>query len=134
MKQLVEKLIALERQISTKKGEFSLFALFLREDAQDKWDLVAAAAWLEADKKKALDYLAQQLQSSLEPQELLSLSRIVLVDIDDPALQAVSRMTKGEHQITEVKDHNFFGLEIKDAYIITSKKHKELGDGVTFLT
>lgn len=62
MKQLVEKLIALEQQISTEKGEFSLFALFLREDAQDKWDLVASAAWLEADKKTALDYLSTRPQ------------------------------------------------------------------------
>lgn len=79
-------------------------------------------------------YLAQRLQSYLEPQELLSLSRIVLVDLDDPALEAINRMTKGEHEITEVRDSNFFGLEIKDAYIITSKKQVELGDGVPFLT
>ena len=38
-KETREKLALLEREVSDEKGEFSLFGLFLREDAQDedKW-------------------------------------------------------------------------------------------------
>ena len=41
MKQTIEKLASLERDIASEKGESSLFALFLREDANDTWDLLA---------------------------------------------------------------------------------------------
>lgn len=122
MKQLIEKLVFLERQISAEKGEFSLFAFFLREDAQNKWDLVVSAPWIKADKKETLDYFAKLLRSSLDIQELLSLSRIVLIDINNPGLEAIHKAVRVEHGTVEIKDSNFFGLDIKHVYIITSKK------------
>lgn len=132
MKQLVEKLVPLEREISADKGEFALFALFLREDAQDRWDLVVSASWIEADKKKALDYLVNQLQSRLEPQELLSISRIVLIDEGNPALEALHKAIRVESGTTEVRNSNFFGLQIEHAYIIISKRESaKSNSGIT---
>jgi len=126
MKQLVQKLVAMEREISEERGTFALFALFLREDALDKWDLVASAPWLEEDKKKSLAYLSDRLRSHLTDEELLSFSRIVLIDQDNPFLEAVQRAVSSEHRDVEVKDSNFFGLEISHAYIITSKRQQVL--------
>ena len=128
MKPLAEKLVSLEGQISKEKGAFALFALFLREEVQDRYDLVVSSSWIEEDKKAALDYLAKQLRSCLEPQELLSLSRIVLVDLDNPSLRAINKAIKVEHGLSEVKNGTFFDLEIKHAYIITSKKQKTMAD------
>ena len=125
MKVVVEKLLKVERQIAGERGPFSLFALFLREDAQDKWDLVASAPWLEKNKQEAFAFLADQIRSSLAPDELLTLSRIVLVEHNDPALDAIHNALKAEHGIIEVKDSSFFGLDIKHAYIITSQKETE---------
>jgi len=130
MKQLVEKLVTMEREISEERGTFALFALFLREDALDKWDLVASAPWLEEDKKESLAYLSDRLRSHLTDEELLSFSRIVLVDRDNPFLEAIKKAIQKavslEHGIVEVKDSNFFGLEISHAYIITSKRQQVL--------
>ncbi len=130
MKQLVEKLVGMEREISEERGTFALFALFLREDALDKWDLVASAPWLEEDKKESLVYLSDRLRSHLTHEELLSFSRIVLVDQDNPFLEAIKKAIQKavslEHGIVEVKDSNFFGLEISHAYIITSKRQQVL--------
>ena len=123
MKKFIEKIAALEHSISAEKGDFVLFALFLREDAQDKWDLVVSTPWLEVNKKEALSYLTNELRSHLRAQEMLTLSRIVLVDTDDPALEAIHKAISVEHGKVEMKDSNFFGLQIKDAYIITSKRH-----------
>ena len=64
MKQTIEKLASLERDIASEKGEFSLFALFLREDADDKWDLLASASWLEANNRASLAYLVNQLRAA----------------------------------------------------------------------
>ncbi len=72
MKQIVDKLVSLERDMASEKGVFSLFALLLREDAEDKWDLLASAPWLEVNKKTNLEYLVNQLHLRLDTQELLS--------------------------------------------------------------
>lgn len=122
MKQIVEKLLELEKNITKEKGEFILFALFLREDSPDKWDLVVSAPWLDAGSKSSYEYLAKELKSSLKTQEMLTLSRIVIVDKNDPALDAVHKAVSGEHTLIEVRDSYFFGLQIKHAYIITSMK------------
>jgi hypothetical protein len=126
MNQLIDKMISIEKTVSSEKGEFSLFALFLREDAEDKWDIVVSSSWLEKNKKKEIEYLANQLKASLDPDELLSISRIVIIEKGNPALDAIHRAIMTEHNNVEIKDSNFFGLQIKHAYIITSKKSTEI--------
>ena len=126
MKQTIEKLASLERDIASEKGEFSLFALFLREDADNTWDLLASAPWLEVDKRESLDYLVNQLRSRLDTQELLSLSRIVLLEEDNPVLEAIHKAIKVKHGMAEVRDDLSFGVPIKHAYIITSASENSL--------
>jgi hypothetical protein len=125
MKTVAEKLRELENRVAQKKGPFSLFALFLREDSPDRWDLVVSAAWLEKNKEEEFNQLVKSVRSTLGPDELVLLSRMVVVNHDDPALEAVHRALKAEHALAELKDCNFFGLEIKHAYIITSQKLDE---------
>ena len=122
MKQTIEKLASLEHDIASEKGEFSLFALFLREEADDKWDLLASAPWLEANKRESLDYLVNQLRSRLDTQELLSLSRIVVLEKGNPVLEAIHKRIKVRHGMVEVRASISFGVPIKHAYIITSER------------
>jgi hypothetical protein len=122
MEQMIDKLAALEQDIASQKGEFSLFALFLREDITDKWDLVASAPWLETNEKAGLEFLVNQIRSRLDTQELLSLSRIVLLEKDNPVLEAVHRAMRVRHGRVQVQDSEFFGLLIKHAYVITSQR------------
>ena len=123
MKEFIDKLRLLETEISQKKGDFSLFALLLREDAQNKWDLVASASWFWIDKMKTLDYLAKKLRSGLTSDEFLTLSRIVLIEESDPTLHALQQAFQVHHSLIEVQDCNLFGLQIQHAYIITSKRN-----------
>src|SRR5438093_12094639 len=122
MKPIVEKLASLERDITSEKGEFSLFALFLREDADDKWDLLVSAPWLEANNRESLEYLVNQLRARLDTQELLSLSMIVLLEKDTPVLEAICKAIKVRHGMAEVRDSISFGVPIKHAYIITAER------------
>jgi len=122
MKEIAEKLKHQEEIMANEKGPFDLFALFLREDAPEKWDLVVAADWIEKDKQAALKYIAGILQKALSTEELLNLSRIVFIDKSNPALGAFQKSIHVEHRITEIKDSNFFGLQIKHVYLITSRK------------
>jgi hypothetical protein len=120
MKELFIKLKSLELKLSNEKGHFNLFALFLREDAEDKWDVVVSASWLDSNNKESFDFMAGELKSNLTSKELLLISRIVILDKGSPGLEAINRGFRVEHGLAEVKDSNFFGLQIKHAYIITS--------------
>lgn len=119
---LLEEMVSIERQASREKGEFYLFALFLREESPGKWDLLVSAPWIEPDEEAALKYLSSLVQSRLATSDLFSLSKIVLIDMDNPSLEAVQNAVTVEHGNVELRDRNFFGLDIKQAYIITSKR------------
>jgi hypothetical protein len=122
MRELLEKFIELERLISAEKGNFRLFALFLREDAPNKWDLVVAAPWMDSNQGAALRLIDSKLQKSFAVGEILKLSKIVIIESGSPLLSSLNRAIRVLHGCVEVKDSDFFGLEIKHAYIITSEE------------
>ena len=108
--------------MANEKGPFLLFALILREDAPDLWDLVVSAPWIESNKAKALAYIASKVKEALPEEEITKLSRIALIDPNNPALEAVQKTIHVEHGLTDVQDSVFFGLPIRHAYIVTSRK------------
>ncbi len=118
---LTEKFTRLESEIAQERGDFALFALFMREDVPDRWDLIVSAPWVGEDKRGAVDDLISQIKSKLGKEDLTCLSRIVPVDPEDVAVQDLNRAIQVEHGNVEVNDSNFFGLAIKRAHIITSK-------------
>jgi len=94
----------------------------MREDVPDRWDLIVSAPWVGEDKQGAVDYLVAQIKSRLGKEHLTCLSRIVPADPDHVAVQDLNRAIQVEHGNVEVNDRNFFGLAIKRAHIITSKR------------
>jgi len=122
MNEIVDKFASLEAEIAQKKGDFSLFALFLREDVPDRWDLMVSASWLGQNKNEAVNYLIEEIKAQLGPQELINLSSIVIVDPHAPQAQALANAFHVEHGRVEVRDSNLFGLQVKHAFIITSKR------------
>jgi hypothetical protein len=121
-RELSDKFRELESGVADEKGDFVLFALFMREDAPDRWDLIIAAPWVGSDKRDAVDYFVNQIKSRLGEQTLTRLSRIVVVDPQDAAVQDLNRVVQIEHGGVEVRDGTFFGLPVKHAFIITSKR------------
>lgn len=121
-RELSDKFRELESRIAEEKGDFVLFALFMRDDSPDRWDLIVAAPWVASDKRDAVDYFVNQIKSRLGEQGLTSLSRIVVVDFLDLAVQALNTAVQIEHGGVEIRDSNFFGLPVKHAFIITSKR------------
>jgi hypothetical protein len=119
MKALAEKLRGLEQVVADEKGPFDLFALFLREDAPDVWDLVVAAEWIEEDQSQALAELSKRVRAYLRPDEITRISRVVIVERANPAVKAIASAVSVTHGVAEVANSNFFGLAIKHAFIIT---------------
>src|SRR5205823_7011401 len=106
----IEKLRQVMERVSAEKGDFTLFGLFLREEAPDKWDLVISAPWLEAGKLKALGEFVEKINTIAGKQELLTLSRIVTLDHNDPNLEAVLQAVQVDNGPLELWHPDFFGL------------------------
>jgi hypothetical protein len=121
MKEIVHKFRKIESSLSKERGEFNLFALFLREDSANKWDLLVSADWIENNKSEALQVISQKIQKHLDKKELVDLSRIVLIKENNPALEAFHKAISVEHGNAEIQEGTFFGLNIKHAFIITSR-------------
>lgn len=134
MKRLAKKMAALERDISRERGDFSFFALFVREDSPNHLDLVAAAPWLKDNEKEVRIYFGKELKSRLDHQESLALSAIVFLNEDDSNLKRVQQDLAEEHDIdvehglAELRDEVLFGMDMKRAYIITSKRAGKQAD------
>jgi hypothetical protein len=120
--ELTEKFTELEALIAEEKGPFAFFALFLREGAPNSWDLMVSAPWAGEDRPSVVDYLVSQIKSRLGAQVLMYLSQIVVINPENPALQALNRTIQVEHGRVEVRDTDFFGRTVKHAYIITSQR------------
>jgi hypothetical protein len=121
MKDLAEKLRGLEQTLADEKGPFNLFALFLREDAPDVWDLVVAANWIEDDQSRALAEISKRVRAFLRPEEITRISRVVIVERTNPTVKAIASAISITHGVTEVANSNFFGLAIRHAFIITAQ-------------
>lgn len=122
MKYIAIKLRDIEKKMSDERGPFNLFALFMREDAENKWDLLVSSKWISKNKPESLKYIASNVQNALTQKELVKISRIVIIDNDDSALDVIYQSLATEHNIAEIRNSIFFGLPIQHAYIITSQK------------
>jgi len=109
------------REISAKKGDFTLFGLFRRVDSPGNWDLVVSAPWLEEGKLKALAEFTSLLAASIGEESMKQLSRIVPLKQNDPALRAVVSAFSVDDGEVRVKRSRLFGLEIEDAIIMRAK-------------
>lgn len=125
MKELINKLLSIERETSVEKGAYNLFALFFRGYFPRKWDLLVAASWID-DRGEGLRYLASKIQSSLSKEEFMLINSIYVIESFYPALPELQEEIDMdvEHGTVELKNFEFDGIEVKRAFIITSKKRQ----------
>lgn len=117
----IDKFVAIKNQLKQENGEFTFFGLFLRDDAPDKWDVLVAAPWAEADSQAALKTVSAAITSSLSASELLRLSRVVILDHDNPMLRAIWAAMKFKDGVGHFVDCNINGLQVRHAYILESQ-------------
>lgn len=118
----IEKLRRAMREISAKKGDFTLFALFRREDAPDGWDLVVSSPWLEEENLKHFAEFADALKGIIGEKQLRELSRIVTIKQDDPALRAILSAIQVDDGVAEVRESVFFDLRVEHAIFLRAKR------------
>lgn len=118
----IKQLRQIKNKVEAEKGKFVLFGLFLRDEAMDKWDLVISAPWLEKGKVKGLGEFVEKMASIVGEDEVLTLSRIVTLNHDDPSLEAILRDVQVENDLVEMQGRNLFGLPINQAFILQAKQ------------
>ncbi|HXI14536.1 MAG TPA: hypothetical protein VNM92_18115 [Thermoanaerobaculia bacterium] len=121
MNELADNVAEVEKRVARDKGSFNLFALFEREDVSNRYDLVFAAPWA-SDKGEVLRYFVVELKQHVPPEQLVSLSRVVVLDPSDEAVRAINSAFHVEHGRMEVTNSNVFGLPIKHGLIFTSQR------------
>jgi len=120
IKRVAERIGPAVAELSRAKGEVTLFALFLREDAPAKWDLVIAAPWARERANEHLRDVVSILKQHISNDDVVNLSRVVLVSPADDNVRAINNAIQVVKGVVEVKDSNFFGMPIKHALIMTS--------------
>ena len=127
MNDFVAKFVLVEKDISEERGGFSFFAVLLREDAPNVWDVVISAPWLPKDKKSSLHYIVKKMRARLHLRDIMKISRVVLLRPDEPSLREIYRQFNFEHECREIRNEVLFGMEMKRGYIITSKRKASSG-------
>jgi hypothetical protein len=126
MKETIEKLKAVVLELEKEHGPLLIFALFLREDPIEKWDIVVSASWLSLSDLNAYRIVASKVQEALKGPELMQFSRVVILDDKDPVvafLQEGYSIKNGHFE--ELSGDSFsekFKFAIKRAYLLRCQK------------
>lgn len=126
MKNILEKLKQLVLSLEREHGPILIFALFLREDPLEKWDVVVTASWLNASDMNSYKLISSNLQKILTNEELMELARIVVLDQNDSVVsffQENFSVTNGSYE--EIAGDLFsarFGFSIKRSYLLRCQK------------
>ena len=122
MNDLLEKLKLALKELENDEGDIRLFALFLREDALGKWDLLVSAPWLDSKKLTSYDKITEIVQKHLGENDIIQLARIAILDPNDPSvffLQEVCPVTNDTYKevpIAPLSDR--FGFAIRRAFVL----------------
>ncbi|MEK8017040.1 MAG: hypothetical protein VSS75_009245 [Candidatus Parabeggiatoa sp.] len=81
-----------------------------RDGSPGKWDVLVCAQWIDANKQQALKLIIEQLTTQLNKDELMSLSRVVVIKQDNEELNAINQLIPVKKEMAEIHDKNFFEI------------------------
>jgi len=101
------------------RGDLRLFALVLREGSPNVWDVVVSAPWADKNLDEALRYVSSVIVSTLDPNELLLVSRVIILEDGNPVLTALLDAAASSSS-GELRDRDLGGIEARQAFILHS--------------
>lgn len=125
MNTFIAKLKTIEQQLSQTKGRFWVFALLQREDSPGKWDLLVSATWLQEGDRQSLDHISAAIAREFDRDELLQLSRVVVLNPDNPVVQDLTTAFSQEHRLNFIQNITVNGMHFTQGVIITSRLPKK---------
>jgi hypothetical protein len=109
------------RDIAATKGDFTLFALFMRASGVGKWDLYVSAPWLD-DRLQTTRKLVSLLVKSIGRKSLTELATIRTVFPQDPTVKFIVKnfpVDDGERRLESPRE--LFGLEMAEGIFLRAK-------------
>ena len=135
LKRLLQGLAAIERTVSTERGEFYLFALIEKEEWEEhspvptgsSWGLYVAAPWIWENWRDALQYLHKRVRPYEEGWNpfMRSLS-IHIVPANSPHLEEVWEYCSTEDGMVEVYNVEILDVTALRGYIFASRWPAEM--------
>ncbi len=116
---VAEKFREAEEKVARQRGSFTLFALFEREEAPGKWDLVAAAPWLDTSRNDIKE-LIDTLNAYFSVKDWKIIATVVPMKESSDFVQAITRKFHFEHQLEEIGSTYVNGVYITHAFLITA--------------
>lgn len=120
----IEQLQKFMKRIEARKGPFTLFGLFMRDESPGLWDLIISAPWLETGKLKALGEFAQEMSATFGQEQVLSFSRIITLNHDEDLLHKILDEVGSVRKPLEKQGDNLFGLPVEHAVILRARMPK----------
>jgi|GEM_PF-6109849 hypothetical protein len=125
MNSFIQNILKLEKKLSAEKGNFLFFALAELENRQNKWDVIVSASWLPSREIEAISVMTYSIFEILDKNELSQLSRVVILNADEPFIKEVIKKSGGRAILSDVFIN---GLEIRNIHIISNHaKYKDDG-------
>ncbi len=107
---LLQVLPEIQQELARMRGEFTLFALLERENSVGPWDIIVSAPWVGENTKPTLDLVFDKLKKSLTKEELLTISRVVVLRPDEPFVKEFLVYMRAQQQINP-RYHEFTNEE-----------------------
>jgi hypothetical protein len=106
------------RRIIAERGYLIFIALFEREDNPGWWDLLIAGGGLRSDTLADYEYVGRLLREELPREELLRLSKFVLLPDDyEPAQKLARKVQVDDGEPVELEDFRFYQFFVRRALI-----------------
>ncbi len=118
-----EKFRKAEEEVAGDRGGFALFGLFEMEDHPGKWDLVAAAPWLDALSTSGIKEVIDAVSKHFNVKDWKIVSVVVTMKTDSDFAQAITRKYHFEHQVEEIGNTYVNGVYVSHAFLITSNQN-----------
>jgi len=106
------------RRLIADRGYLIFLALFEREENPGRWDLLISGGGLRADTLADYEYVARVLKAELTTEEMLQLSKFVLLREDyEPAQKLARKVQVDDGEPVELEDFRFYEFFIRRALI-----------------
>lgn len=104
----------------TEKGEFNLFsAIDVSRDGNELWDIVISSEWAEANKKDSLKYFFSKLNKSLELDDLLKISRVIILKRENEFIRELKKYFNSHQNHSELINISINNIFVNKAYLLS---------------
>ena len=106
--------------MAAENGEFSLFALFLRHNALNGWDLIASAPWLDPGDRESYKRVYEYLGRSFGAEDFARIARVVILDPSDPEVVRSSMPEIAQGRNLRKVNFAFGGVDVRLGYFLAA--------------